>query len=133
MAQMSSSTFSRSLTKLPVTSSPSLSTHSVRKRSLLAPPMAICWMPRTLNGRGVMRNSDVDVFRRPGRAEPRAPQATPADPAVPVRWVAPLGRRSEATGGPSYEFDDHLIDRQTFTLPCAYFRHHAILRREQNV
>src|SRR4051812_518951 len=34
------------------------------------------------------------------RAKRRAPQATPEDPAPPVRRVAPLGGRSEATGGP---------------------------------
>ena len=38
-AQMSSSTFSRSLRKLPVTSRPSMSTQSVRSAALLRPPM----------------------------------------------------------------------------------------------
>jgi hypothetical protein len=28
-----------------------MSTHSVRSLSLEGPPMAICWMPSTLNGR----------------------------------------------------------------------------------
>src|SRR6185295_14182518 len=61
IAQMSSSTFSRSLTKLPVTSRPSLSTHSVRKRSLLGPPIATCWMPRTLKGRALLIGSSLEA------------------------------------------------------------------------
>jgi len=51
MAQMSSSTFSRSLLNVPVNSSPNMSTHSFCKRVLLVAPMAICWIPSTLNGR----------------------------------------------------------------------------------
>src|SRR5690606_18702941 len=47
----------RSLTKLPVTSRPSISTHRVRSLSLLGPPMAICWMPRMRKGRWLMVNS----------------------------------------------------------------------------
>src|SRR5258706_2238677 len=106
IAQMSSSTFSRSLTKLPVMSRPSLSTQSVRKRSLLGPPMAICWMQRTLKGRKVMMTSNA---------------------------VEPLGGRSEATGGPSLERNDHLIDRQALALLRDHLAHDAILRGEQDV
>src|SRR5213592_4684356 len=36
-----------------------------------------------------------------GRSEATGgPITPPEDPALPVRWVAPLGGRSEATGGP---------------------------------
>ena len=50
MTQMSSSTFSRSLTKLLLTVKPSMSTHSDFSRCLSGPPMATCWMPRTRKG-----------------------------------------------------------------------------------
>jgi hypothetical protein len=41
--------------------------------------------------------SDSMLATRASAAMPR--QATPAEPALPGRWVAPLGGRSEATGG----------------------------------
>ena len=50
MAQMSSSTFSRSLWNVPVTSKPNISTQSFFSACLSGPPMAICWIPKTLNG-----------------------------------------------------------------------------------
>src|SRR6266850_3446547 len=43
------------------------------------------------------------------QAQRSAPQTTPAEPASPVRWVAPLGGRSEATGGltsPSHHVEE---------------------------
>src|SRR5690606_26695629 len=51
---MSSSTFSRSLRKLPATVRPRVSTHSLRSALLSGAPTAICWMLRTLKGRSVI-------------------------------------------------------------------------------
>ena len=50
---MSSSTFSRSLRNLPGHREAELSTQSARRRPCSGPPIAICWMPRTRNGRVV--------------------------------------------------------------------------------
>ena len=59
MAQMSSSTFSRSLLNVLVISRPNISTQSFCRRVLSGPPMAICWMPKTLKGRVIYSNSTI--------------------------------------------------------------------------
>src|SRR5437773_2586051 len=47
-------------------------------------------------------------------------QATPADPALPVRQVAPLGGRSAATGGPTHSLPTyrcHVIGKNRRAAP----------------
>ena len=51
--RMSSSTFSRSLRKLPTAARPSMSTHRCRSAALLGAPIATCCRPRMRNGRSI--------------------------------------------------------------------------------
>jgi len=73
---MSSSTFSLSLRKVPVVETPKTSPHNLERPALFREPMATCCRPRTRKGRGVggvveRGRADEAVMlllgRRPGR------------------------------------------------------------------
>ena len=79
-AQMSSSTFSRSETKVLLTVRPSMSTHRLFNLALSGPPMAICWMPRMR--KGFFALMDAPFRQKQGWAGPR-PGFRPWPPARP--------------------------------------------------
>src|SRR5882762_8501312 len=66
------------------------------------------------------RSPDATTPRRPANAA-SANQATPAGPALPARRVAPLGGRSEATGGPYFIASAvHFLTKLFFAAPASF-------------
>src|SRR6267378_3224606 len=67
-----------------------------------------------------LRATDATNPRRPANAA-SANQATPAGPALPARRVAPLGGRSEATGGATFVAGAvHFLTKLFFAAPASF-------------